>query len=493
MNASTNPAMNAAIDDSARDGLFGPSPLGVLNVGLSGFAGAVEAAGGRVSPVAWRPPAGADPDRAWRLAVALSDAEVAAANATAVAAFLAADPVLVDVSAAATAIAALGGGARRLLHAGPPIDYADMCGPMQGALVGAVLFEGWAGDPDAAEALLRGGAVATEPCHHHGAVGPMAGVVSPSMPMWVVEDRSSGRHSFSSLNEGLGAVLRFGANGPEVLDRLAWMRDELGPVLASTLRLTRSGEAGGLPLRPIMAQALHMGDEVHNRNAAATGLLVRRLLPDLLSSGAPVAALGRVATFIGGNDHFFLNLSMAACKAMLRAAEGVPHSTMVTTMARNGVQFGIRVSGAGDRWFEAPAPVVDGLFFPGFGPQDAAADLGDSAITETAGLGGFAMAAAPAIAQFVGGTPADAVANSRRMQRIGIGRNPAFTLPPLGFAPTVAGIDVRRVLDGGVLPVINTGIAHRAAGVGQIGAGITTAPMGCFLAAFDALFPASGS
>ncbi len=474
------------------EGLFGPTPLGVLNVGLTSFAPPVTAAGGRVTSVAWRPPAGADPERAWRLATALADAEVDAANAIAVAAFLASDPVLVDVVPAATAIEALGGGARRLLHAGPPISFEEMCGPMHGALVGAVLFEGWAGDPVAAEALLRRGAVAIEPCHHHAAVGPMAGVLSPSMPVWVVEDRRSARRSFSSLNEGLGAVLRFGANGPEVLERLAWMRDELGPVLASTLAVTRSGESGGLPLRSLMAQALHMGDEVHNRNAAATGLLLRRLLTDLLACGAPISALGRVAAFIGGNDHFFLNVSMAACKAMLTAAEGVARSTMVTAMARNGVRFGIQVSGGGQQWFEAPAPVVKGLFFPGFGPDDAAADLGDSAITETAGLGGFAMAAAPAIAQFVGGTPSDALANSRRMARLAIAQNPAFTLPPLGFAPTVAGIDIRRVLDSGVLPIINTGIAHRAAGVGQIGAGITTAPLGCFVAAFDALFPPAG-
>jgi hypothetical protein len=466
-------------------GLFGPSPLGVLNVGLAGFAPAAQQAGARVVTPDWRPPAGADPDRAWRLALALGDPAVDAANATAAAAFVACDPVLVDVAPAGEVMAGLAGGLRRLLHAGPPIAYDAMCGPMRGALAGATVAEGWAADVPAAEALLASGGVDVAPCHHHGAVGPMSGVIGPSMPVWVVEDRAGGRRCFSNLNEGLGAVLRFGANGAEVLDRLAWMRDELGPVL----RRAVTSLPEGLPLKPLMAQALHMGDEVHNRNAAATGLLLRRLLPALLGTGAPTAALQRIAGFVGGNDHFFLNLSMAACKTMLSAAEGVPHSTMVTTMARNGVSFGIRVSGAGDRWFEAPAPVVNGLFFPGYGPADAAADLGDSAITETAGLGGFAMAAAPAIAQFVGGRPADAVGHSRRMQRLAIARNPAFTLPPLDFAPTVAGIDVRLVLDGGPLPVINTGIAHREAGVGQIGAGITTAPLDCFLAAFDHLFP----
>lgn len=470
---------------SAESRLFGQPPLTVLNVGLAGFAAAIDGAGGRAVPVAWRPPAGADPDRAARLAVALGDDTVDAANATALGRFLAADPVLVAVSPAARAIEAMGAGRRLLLHAGPPIAFEEMCGPMQGALVGAVRFEGWAADAEAAAALLRTGAVELDPCHHHGAVGPMAGVISPSMPLWVVQDRVGGSLAYSNLNEGLGAVLRFGANDDAVLTRLAWMRDELGPVLARTLE----GLPDGVALKTVLAQALHMGDEVHNRNAAATGLFLRRILPALLATETPHAVLGRIATFVGGNDHFFLNVSMAACKAMLRAAENVAGSTMVTVMARNGVRFGIQVSGAGGRWFEAPAQVVDGLFFPGYGPADAAADLGDSAITETAGLGGFAMAAAPAIAQFVGGTPADAQAHSVRMRRLAIDANQSFTLPPLGFAPTVAGIDVRRVLDSGVLPVINTGIAHRQAGVGQIGAGITHAPLGCFLTAFDHLFP----
>jgi hypothetical protein len=267
-----------------------------------------------------------------------------------------------------------------------------------------------------------------------------------------------------------------------VLDRLAWMAAELGPVLTDAV-----GRIGGLRLKPLMAQALHMGDECHNRNAAATGLLLKQLVPALLAGDTERGALARVVSFLAGNDHTFLNVSMAACKSMLDAAAGVAGSSMVTTMARNGVRFGIRLSGTGERWFEAPANRVEGLYFPGYGPDDAAADLGDSAITETAGLGAFAMAAAPAIVQFVGGSAADAVAHSRRMRTITLGANDAFTLPALGFAPTAAGIDARAVVDTGVVPVINTGIAHRDAGVGQIGAGITTAPAACFTAAVVAL------
>jgi hypothetical protein len=373
-------------------------------------------------------------------------------------------------------------GERTILHSGPPIAWERMCGPVQGAIVGAILYEGWARGHAEAAALAARGEVAFAPCHHHGAVGPMAGVISPSMPVWIVRDREHGNRAYCNLNEGLGKVLRFGANGPEVIERLRWMGDVLAPALTGAL-----ARLGGVELKPLIAQALHMGDEVHNRNAAASSLLLKRLAPALLRSDTAPSELASVVEFIAGNDHFFLNLSMAACKAMLDAAAGVPNSSMVTAMARNGVDFGIRLSGTGETWFVAPAPVVDGLFFPGYTSADAAPDLGDSAITETAGLGGFAMAAAPAIVQFVGGTPQDAIAHSDEMSHITLGRNGALTLPALDFAGTPAGIDARKVVDTGIAPIINTGIAHREAGVGQIGAGITRAPLACFAQAIVAL------
>jgi hypothetical protein len=310
----------------------------------------------------------------------------------------------------------------------------------------------------------------------------MSGIVSPSMSVWIVRNAQSGNVAFSNMNEGLGKVLRFGANGPEVIERLHWMRRVLAPVLQAGLKVL-----GPLELKPLIAQALHMGDELHNRNAAASGLLFKKLVPALLASGAPTADIAAVAGFIAGNDHFFLNVSMAACKAMLDAAADIRGSSMVTAMCRNGVDFGIRLSGTGAQWFTTPAPVVDGLYFPGYTIADAAPDLGDSAITETAGLGGFAMAAAPAIVKFVGGTPQDAVANTMEMTHITLGRNSSFTLPALNFGGTPAGIDARKVVDTGILPVINTGIAHRKAGIGQIGAGVTRAPLACFTQAIAAL------
>ena len=397
-------------------------------------------------------------------------------------AHLAAQPRLVDLVLAGDAMPGLGEGQRRILHAGPPIAWADMCGPQQGAITGAILYEGWAKDLESAEALAASGKVALEPCHHHGAVGPMAGIISPSMPVWVVENGAGGNRAYCNLNEGLGKVLRFGGNSPEVLDRLRW----LGTEFYTTMKVAVRGLAHP-ELKPLIAQALQMGDEVHNRNAAASALLFKQFALALLKSKVDNGAIQRSLTFVAGNDHFFLNISMAACKAMADAAHGVPGSSMVTVMARNGVYFGIRLSGTGDQWFQAPANPVDGLYFPGYTVEDAAADLGDSAITETNGLGGFAMAASPAIVQFVGGTPADATANSRRMMSITLGTNPAFTLPALNFGGTAAGIDARLVADSGVLPIINTGIAHKKAGIGQIGAGITTAPMECFNDAIAAL------
>jgi hypothetical protein len=454
--------------------------LQVVNVGVAAFAEAIHSAGGTAVQVEWTPPGPGDPEVARRLAGLINHSAIVAANRQAFAAYQTAQPVLEGIGVAGAVVPGMG--ERTILHSGPPIGWERMCGPMRGAIVGAALYEGWAQSHVEAEALAARSEIALAPCHHHGAVGPMAGVISPSMPVWIVVDREHGKRAYCNLNEGLGKVLRFGANSPEVIERLRWMADVLAPALAAALE-----RLGALELKPLIAQALHMGDEVHNRNVAASALLLKRLMPALLRTAIGPPDMAAVTEFIAGNDHFFLNLSMAACKAMLDAAADVPNSSMVTAMARNGVDFGIRLSGTGDTWFTAPAPVVEGLFFPGYAAADAAPDLGDSAITETAGLGGFAMAAAPAIVQFVGGTPQDAIAHTAEMSHITLGRNGALTLPPLDFTGTPAGIDARKVVDTGIAPIINTGIAHREAGIGQIGAGITRAPLVCFAQAIVAL------
>ena len=459
--------------------LFG-KPLSVLNAGIGSFADAIVQRGGSVTRLDWAPPANGERNVGMALARLVNDPAIEKANAQAADRYLAAQPRLEGIGVAREVLPGMD--ARMILHAGPPIAWTRMCGPMRGAIIGAILYEGWAADADAASAMAGSGDIAFEPCHHHAAVGPMSGIISPSMPVWIVANATHGNRAFSNLNEGLGKVLRFGANSPEVLARLKWMEKTLAPTLRAGLEVLKE-----LELKPLMAQALHMGDEVHNRNVAASSLLIRRLVPALLKSTASAADVAAVIEFIAGNDHFFLNISMAACKSMLDAAHGVAGSSMVTVMARNGVDFGIRLSGLGERWFTAPAPVVNGLYFPAYSIKDAAPDLGDSAITETAGIGGFAMAAAPAIVKFVGGTPQDALGHTLAMTHITLRRNGAFTLPALDFAGTPACIDARRVVDTGILPVINTGIAHKEPGIGQIGAGVTHAPLACFTAAVSAL------
>lgn len=449
--------------------------LSVLNVGLESFAETLEQTGHAVTHLDWRPPGGGRREVAEALAVLADNPTVEAANATAFERYLAAQPILIGVGK--SALGTLPGMQdKMLLHAGPPVEWEAMSGPMRGAMIGAMLYEGWADDVEAAIELGASGEITFDPCHHHQAVGPMAGVVAPSMPVWIVENPEHGNRSYATLNEGLGKVLRFGAYGEGVIAHLKWMEKTLYAAIDAAFE-----QLGSIELKPLMAQALHMGDEIHNRNVAATSLTFKKLAPALLRSSIDSTEAAKVLEFIAGNDHFFLNISMAACKAMLDAAHNVEGSTMVTAMARNGTEFGLRVSGTGDQWFTAPAPIIpDALYFSGYSHEDASPDIGDSAITETAGIGGFAMATAPAIAQFVGGTSADALGYTQQMMHITLGRNNAFTLPALEFEGTPAAIDVRKVVDSNIHPLINTGIAHKEPGVGQIGAGITRAPMACF-------------
>jgi hypothetical protein len=450
-------------------------PAAAVNVGLPSFTRAPASAGIKVTHIDWRPAAGGDPETARRIARLADHApRIDAANAEVMRRLLAARPQLVSVEPAGRALGLEG---RTLLHAGPPIPWAEMCGPMRGAAIAAVLHEGWAPDPERAAAILDRGEIAFRPTHAAGAVGSMAGVISPSMPVWVVVDEATRIRAASNLNEGPGRVLRFGSFSPDVLERLAWMRDVLGPALAGAL-----AAHGPIDVKTLVAQALQMGDEAHNRCTAATALLLGKLAAPLCQGGAD-----QVLAFLAGNPQFALNLSMASAKATLDGAADVPGSSVVTAMARNGVSFGVRLAGTGARWFTAPCEIPDALYFPGYGPADASPDLGDSAITECVGLGGFAMAAAPAIVRFVGGRAADALAATRHMAAITLGENPDFGLPALDFRGAPTGIDARRVVETAIAPLINTGVAHRQAGIGQIGAGIVRAPFGCFVDALAAL------
>jgi hypothetical protein len=452
-------------------------PPSVVTTGTAALADALAQQAVPVTATDWRPPpAGVAP----ALAAVTGDPRRATANATALRRLLTARPHLVDVRPAREVLGLETG---TFFHAGPPIGWERAAGPMRGALIGAMLYEGLAGTPDEAETRLAAGdSITLEPCHHHRTVGPMAGVVSPSMWMLVVEDAEHGGTAYCSLNEGLGKVLRYGAYGPEVVERLRWMAAVLGPVLRDAVRTH-----GPIDLKSLMAQAMQMGDELHNRNRAATSLLLRELAADLVGADAPQRDIAEVLRFVNGNDHFFLNAGMAACKATADAARDIPGSTVVVAMARNGTDLGIQVSGTGDRWFTGPAGTPDGLYFSSYGPDDANPDIGDSTITETSGVGGFAMAAAPAIVRFIGGEVADALAATQRMYEITLGESEAFQVPVLSFRGTPTGIDVTKVVRTGILPVINTGIAGRVAGTGQVGAGLVVPPAEVFTAALDAL------
>jgi hypothetical protein len=399
--------------------------------------------------------------------------DIERANAEATQRMIEARPILVGLAKAREVIPGMRD--NLLLHAGPPITWGRMSGPVQGAVIGALIFEGKAKNEAEARALVEAGQVDFEPCHHHQAVGPMAGIISPSMSVYMIENKTHGNKAFSNLNEGYGKVLRYGAYSDDVQGRLRWMEDVMAPILAGAIEAS-----GGMDIRALIAEAMHMGDEGHNRNKAGSVLYTKNLAPHVVKVAKNPNAASEVLRFLGDNALSVLNPVMAACKAMADVAHGIESSTIVSTMARNGTDFGLRVSGLGDRWFTAPAPPVQGLWFPGFTTEDANPDLGDSTITETAGIGGFAMAAAPAIVSFIGGTPADALNATLEMYEICYAEHKYFTIPPLGFRGTPTGIDIRKVVEKGITPRINTGVAHKKAGVGQVGAGLVRPPMSLF-------------
>jgi hypothetical protein len=409
------------------------------------------------------------------------------ANAQAVEKMMEARPTLTGIGRAKDVIPGMKD--NLLLHAGPPITWDRMSGPLKGAVIGALIFEGKAKSENEARAYVELGEVIFEPCHHHAAVGPMAGVISPSMMVYVIENKTHGNRAYSGLNEGYGKVLRYGAYSEDVLKRLRWLNEIMAPMLGNAIRAS-----GGIDMKSLIAEALHMGDEGHNRLKAGSFLFMRALAP-LLAKTVKLTStphLAEVLEFMGATALTSLNPVMASCKAMADAAHGVAGSTLVTVMARNGTDFGIRVSGLGDQWFVAPAEVPVGLYFPGFQARDANRDIGDSTITETAGIGGFAMAAAPAIVSFVSGTPKDAINTTLEMYEIAVAEHKYFTIPYLDFRGTPVGIDIRKVVEKGITPRVNTGIAHKDAGIGQIGAGLVRPPMACFEQALMAFAEKAG-
>jgi hypothetical protein len=446
--------------------LFG-TELKVINIGLASFKESLDHCGVQAIQVDFRPPLKIDAGALATVEAAAS--EIDGMNEKAAKVILSGKPFLIGMAKALDVVPGMK--KSLILHAGPPITWERMCGPMRGGVIGALLYEGMANTPEEAEALAASGEIEYSPCHEHQAAGPMAGIVSSSMPVFLVRNEEYGNIAYATMNEGLGKVLRYGAFGPDVTHRLKWMEESLYPALQKAVE-----KLGKVDLKNIIAQALHMGDEVHNRNRAATSLFFRLLASAVIRTASDPEQAANVLEFIHGNDHFFLNLSMAASKATLDAARNLPGSSVVVVMARNGTDFGIQLAGTGAEWFTGPAPVPDALFFPGYSKEDANPDIGDSAITETNGLGGFAIAASPAIVQFVGGTASDALRYTRQMYEITAAENNVYQIPALNFRGTPTGIDVRKVIEKNILPVIDTGVAHKNPGIGQVGAGILRAP-----------------
>ncbi|RLD01849.1 MAG: hypothetical protein DRI65_15330 [Chloroflexota bacterium] len=399
--------------------------------------------------------------------------DIEKANQEAVERMMEARPVLVGLGKAIDVIPGMKD--NLLLHAGPPITWERASGPMRGAITGALIFEGKAKDMDEAQKLVESGDIELEPCHHHQAAGPMAGVICPSMSVYILENTTHGNKSYSNLNEGYGKVLRYGAYSEEVLAKLRWMEDVMAPLLKEAIE-----SSDGIDIRSLLAESLHMGDEGHNRNKAGSILFTAKLAPLITAVTKDNKAASEVLAFLGENALSVLNPVMAACKAMSDVAHGIEGSTIVSVMARNGTDFGIRISGLGDRWFTAPVPTPKGLYFPGYTEEDASGDIGDSTITESAGIGGFAMASAPAIVNFVSGTPKDAINTTMEMYEITYTEHKYFTIPSLDFRGTPTGMDLRKIVEKNITPRINTGIAHKEAGIGQVGAGLVRPPITLF-------------
>lgn len=447
----------------------------VLNEGLEIFAEELRQNGCKALQLDWKPPASGDIEMNQKLMRMLRIKDkIDAANQKAVNKVLNARPVWVDVGLAKDVIP--GFSENTISHAGPPVEWENMCGPMQGAVIGGLIYEGRAKDEAEARKVAASGDYVFVPNHQLKTVGPMTGVLTANMPVMIVENQENGNVAYAPFNtEGKGRPFSFGAFGEDTQEMLRYIRDTIAPTLKQAVQ-----SAGGIDLKTITAKALHMGDDCHNRLVGATSLLWKTLIIELAKNKVDYGILTSLAYTMYYNDWFFLNQSMAACKVTMDAARDIPYSTMVTAMARNGTEVGIQVSGLGEQWFTAKAPMVRGVYYPGFTEEDANPDLGDSAITETAGIGAFAMAAALPMTQLVGGSVADALGFSKTMRRITLAENKAYTLPALNFIGTPTGIDVLKVIEKGITPVINTGIANKKAGEGIIGAGLVNMPMETF-------------
>lgn len=448
-----------------------PQNASVINVGLPLFAEAIREQDAEVIHVDWRVPSGNSPVllRALTDSYAMNSLEYDKANAEAIRRIDKGVPMLIGVASARDALPALPD--RTLLHAGPPIAYEFVCDPVRRSMRAATVAEGWAKDVETADRLLAEGSVALAAANDHGTVVPMASAIGPTTPVWIAENAESGTVGFAPVNQGPGDVPWFGRESPAAIERLIFLREVAQPRIAQILK-----ESGPIDILSLASQGVQMGDDVHMRTQATTNLLIRDVLTSIVRLGNDEGSVA-FAHYLSKNHLFFLTIAMAAAKSLMLAAQQVSGSTIVTTMARNGTTFGVKV-GDSPRWHICPAPpVADALYYAGFSSEDAALDMGDSAVLELIGLGGAAAAGSPAVAAFLGGSMSDAARATEDMRRICVSESSRFKLPTMSFRGTPLGVDVRKVVETGISPKVTTGILHRSSGSGQIGAGVATAPL----------------
>jgi hypothetical protein len=457
-----------------------PDEVSVVNMGLSLFADAVRDQAATVEHVDWRIPAGGQLDLVGDLEHLYGPraADIDEANAEAVRRLDQSVCLLVDIAPAQTIVPGVSG--QMLLHCGPAIEWPDVADPLRRSMRAATVAEGWAANVEEADQVLADGTVRLEPAYRYDTVMPMASAIGPSAPMFAVDNRDGGTRAFAPINQGPGETAWFGRETPAAIARLEFLHDVAGPMLRQVL-----GSSGSIDIFALAAQGVQIGDDVHMRTQGTTSLLIRNLLPQI----AALPEDGRIALaqYLSGNHLFFLNLAMAAAKSAAMWAEQVEGSSIVTMMCRNGTSYGVRLAGSDEVFVSEAPPVAEAMYYPDYGPETSARDIGDSAILELVGLGGAAAAGSPAVAGFLPRGMADAVAMTEQMRSICTAESSRFKLPTRNYRGTPIGVDVRRVVELDTTPKVTTGILHASSGVGQIGAGVATAPIECFRAALKAL------
>lgn len=392
------------------------------------------------------------------------------ANGRAVEMITKAQPYWVSVEAAGDFLKEMG--ERTILHSGPPIPYEDMCELHKRGMQNGALMEGWAASRKEADRLLKRGDIHVDSALNYAAVGSGTGIITPSVPLLIVEDRRTKKRAGVFPAEGKfgGGFCGWGLYSKEIADNLRYLRERVYEPLSRLLE-----EEGGLELKSLIAESIEMGDENHSSQSAVDLLFLKKILP----YGLKAENSGEIIRYFLETGRFFHNFGQAASRSALLGASDIPGSSMVTAAGGNGVEFGIKVAGLSEEWFTAPSPMIEGRYMtPGSRREDQLAWIGDSSVVECAGLGGILSAASPKVCAYRGDNLEKALETTRQMALICIGENPSYRIPNLDFAHSPVGIDVLKCVKTGITPVINGGMINRQGG--WMGAGCARIPMECF-------------